>query len=128
MKESFEELLKVLKTLRGKEGCAWDKEQTVEGYVQYIIAEAKEVEEAVQKKDYKELQAELGDLFYNVLQLAAIAEEAGHFEMKDVLIDIRKKMIHRHPHVFDPNTPHTTDVKEIAEQWERIKKEEKNGN
>lgn len=123
--QEFNRLLEVLRKLRGAEGCAWDKEQTLESFTPFVIAEAKEIEAAVTKKDYEELRGELGDLLYNVLHLAAIAEEAGHFSMNTVMADVTDKMVRRHPHVFGPESERTTDVEKIKRRWEEIKQEER---
>lgn len=125
--QEFNRLLEVLRKLRSAEGCAWDKEQTIESFTPFVIAEAKEIEAAVEKQDYDELRGELGDLLYNVLHLTAIAEEAGHFSIDAVMAEVTEKMIRRHPHVFGPESERTTDVEKIKRRWEEIKKEERRG-
>lgn len=125
--QEFDRLLELLRKLRGAEGCAWDREQTIESFAPYIMSEAKEIEEAVQKKDYQGLKEELGDVLYNVLQLAAIAEEQGHFTLKEVLDRTHAKIVRRHPHVFDPTQRHLNDPETIKRRWGEIKREEKRG-
>ncbi|HLC66980.1 MAG TPA: MazG nucleotide pyrophosphohydrolase domain-containing protein [Candidatus Nanoarchaeia archaeon] len=124
MKE-FDELLTLLHKLRGPDGCAWDKKQTIESFAPHLMAEAKEVEEAVAAQDWKGLQEELGDLLYNILQLSAIAEEQGHFDLAAVLNSVHEKITRRHPHVFDPKQRHLNDPETIERRWKEIKEEEK---
>ncbi len=121
MKESFEELLKVMERLRKE--CDWDKEQSFETLVPYTLEEAQEIAEAVEKKDWDNLKEELGDVLYHILFYSEIAKEQGLFDIKDVLKEARKKLVRRHPHVF--GDVKVSGVKEIKENWKRIKEEEK---
>ncbi|MCK4521693.1 MAG: nucleotide pyrophosphohydrolase [Nanoarchaeota archaeon] len=100
MKQSFEDLVNVLKKLRTPRGCHWDREQTIETMKDDILGEAQEVAEAIDKKDYKNLEEELGDLLWTVIMIINIADEKGLFKMEEVLEKTKKKVIRRHPHVF----------------------------
>lgn len=111
--------------LRGENGCAWDREQTYESLKPYLIEEAYEVCEAIEKKDSENLREELGDLLYQVYAHAQIAREEGRFNIDDVARAIAEKLIHRHPHVFGNETAST--AQEVIERWEKIKKKEKAG-
>ena len=98
MKESFEDLVKVMKKLRKE--CLWDKEQTFETLVPHTLEEAQEIAEAVEKKDWENLKEELGDVLYHILFYSEIAEEKELFDIKAVMEEAGKKLKRRHPHVF----------------------------
>ncbi|HLV08752.1 MAG TPA: nucleoside triphosphate pyrophosphohydrolase [Halanaerobiales bacterium] len=122
-KEEFERLLKIMETLRGPDGCPWDKEQDYLSLQPYIIEEAYEVVEALQKRDFEHLREELGDLLLQVVFEAQIAREREDFDIADVLEGINQKLIRRHPHVFqDKSADNSTEVRQL---WDKIKEEEK---
>ena len=116
-------LLTIMERLRAPGGCPWDAEQTPESLKPYIIEEAYEVVEAIDRGDVGELRDELGDLLLQVVFLARIHEEREDFSMADVIRAIADKLIRRHPHVF-AGTP-TGDAKMLAAQWDAIKRAEK---
>ncbi|MCB0327781.1 MAG: nucleoside triphosphate pyrophosphohydrolase [Bdellovibrionales bacterium] len=118
--KSFERLIEIMATLRSKEGCPWDREQTHESLVPYCIEEAYEVVQAIEEKNWKELKSELGDLLLQVVFHAQLATEERFFTMEDVVESINQKMITRHPHVFLKSEKLT--AKEVSENWENIKK------
>ena len=99
MKE-FDKFLQLIEKLRSDEGCPWDREQTITSLKIDLIEEVKEVIEAIDKEDYENLKEELGDVIWVVALLTQIAKENTMFEMKDVLLNVMKKIKHRHPHVF----------------------------
>ncbi|MBI4468770.1 MAG: nucleoside triphosphate pyrophosphohydrolase [Acidobacteria bacterium] len=124
MSESaFDQLVQVVDRLRGPGGCPWDREQTIESVAPMTVEEAYEVVEAIEKKDWKELKGELGDLAFQVLFYAHMAREAGEFDIDDVLNTVREKMIRRHPHVFGAITAETSV--EVLRNWEEIKSNER---
>ena len=113
-------LLKVMESLRDPEnGCSWDKKQTFESTIPYTIEEVYEVAEAVNNKDYNNLQEELGDLLFQVVYLSQIAKEKNKFNFNDVVETITKKMINRHPHVFKGRK--FKDNEEFERFWEKSK-------
>lgn len=116
-------LEEIAMVLRGEKGCAWDREQTHESLKPYLIEEAYEACEAIEKKDDTNLREELGDLLYQVYAHAQIAREEGRFTIDDVARAIAEKLINRHPHVFGNETAST--AQEVIERWEKIKKKEK---
>jgi tetrapyrrole methylase family protein / MazG family protein len=129
-------LLQLAERLRGPGGCPWDAEQTHHSLTRYLLEESYEVVEAVErlpaaapdgvKADdpaYAELVDELGDLLYQVIFHAVLAEEAGAFGMAEVARGIHDKLVHRHPHVFGDVDADTSA--EVMSNWEQIKKEEK---
>jgi len=116
-------LLTIMERLRAPGGCPWDAEQTPESLKPYIIEEAYEVVEAIDRGQVEELRDELGDLLLQVVFLARIHEERKNFAMADVIGAIADKLVRRHPHVF-AGTP-TGDAKMLADQWDAIKRAEK---
>jgi tetrapyrrole methylase family protein / MazG family protein len=128
-------LLGLAERLRGPGGCPWDAEQTHHSLTRYLLEEAYEVVETVEAlppeapggdvpaETYRALEDELGDLLYQVIFHAVLAEEAGAFDMGDVARGIHDKLVRRHPHVFgDADADSASDV---MRNWEQIKKDEK---
>lgn len=120
---NFGQLLAIMKKLRGPGGCPWDAEQTHESLTRYLLEETYEVIEAIDSKSTEHLKEELGDLLLQPVFHAVIAEEAGQFDMADVISSICEKLIRRHPHVFGDMD--ISDSNAQIANWERIKKEEK---
>jgi ATP diphosphatase len=104
-------------------GCPWDLEQSFATIAPYTIEEAYEVADAIERGDLADLREELGDLLLQVVYHARLGEEAGAFDLGDVVLGITRKMIRRHPHVFGNERGATSD--EAKASWERIKAEEK---
>ncbi|QZY54735.1 nucleoside triphosphate pyrophosphohydrolase [Crassaminicella profunda] len=121
---TLNDLIKIMKRLRGKDGCPWDREQTYDSLKPYVIEEAYEVLEALEEKDMLLLQEELGDLLLQVVFHSVIASEFGDFHISDVLTGICKKLIERHPHVFAEL--HVDGTRQVLKNWEEIKRKEKN--
>lgn len=118
----FAELAAIAALLRGEGGCPWDREQTHDTLVPYIIEEAHEVAEAVARGSQADLRSELGDLFFLILMMATISEEGGAFHLEELLASAAEKMRRRHPHVFgDVRVSGSADV---ARNWEEIKRSE----
>ena len=118
------DLLEIMARLRAKEGgCPWDVEQTFDTIAPYTIEEAYEVAEAITKKDMESLKDELGDLLFQVVFHARMAEEAGAFSFDDVVEAVCDKMIRRHPHVFGDKTVEDADAQTVA--WEEQKARER---
>lgn len=120
----FEQLLDIMRKLRAPGGCPWDAEQTHESLKRYLIEETYEVVEAIDTGTDEQLKEELGDLLLQPVFHAAIAEEQGRFAMTDIIRTLCDKLIRRHPHVF--GDMQITDSAAQIENWERIKKDEKN--
>lgn len=119
----FESLLQVIKDLRGPDGCPWDQEQTHNTLTPYAIEEVHEMVEAIESGDNAHICEELGDVLFQVVLHAAIAEERGVFNIKDVIESIASKVIRRHPHVF--SDVKVTGSAEVIKNWEEIKALEK---
>lgn len=123
MAYSFNDFVRVMARLRGKNGCPWDRQQTHASLLKYLREESAEVAQAVRKKDYKNLQEELGDVLLQVVFHAQMAKEAGRFNIRQVVDGVCRKMIRRHPHVFGKKRLSTPE--EVMSQWRKMKKEEK---
>ena len=119
---AFDELVQVMEKLRSLEGCPWDREQSHESLKPYIIEETYEVLDAIDRKDDRELQEELGDLLLQIVFHAQIAAEQNRFTMDDVAASIVEKLKRRHPHVF--GDVEVEDSREVLRNWEEIKKQE----
>jgi tetrapyrrole methylase family protein / MazG family protein len=116
-------LLGLARRLRGPGGCPWDAEQTHHSLTRYLLEEAYEVVEAVEADDPAALEDELGDLLYQVVFHAILAEEAGEYGMAEIARGIHDKLVRRHPHVFGDVGAETSS--EVMRNWEQIKKDEK---
>lgn len=122
-KHGFDSLRLLVEVLRGEGGCVWDREQTHESIRNNIIEETYEVVEAIDKSDSALLREELGDVMLQVVFHSRIEEEKGSFDIEDVTTEVVDKMILRHPHVF--GDVKVADSGEVLDNWEKIKKEEK---
>jgi tetrapyrrole methylase family protein/MazG family protein len=123
MTDNFEKLVHLMATLRGPEGCPWDRKQTADSLKPFLIEETYEVVDALEEGNPDKIKEELGDLLFQIIFHARIAEEQGRFAIRDVISANLEKMIRRHPHVFGEEKL-TTD-KEVLANWEEIKKKEK---
>src|SRR5262249_6489164 len=118
----FERLLDVMMRLRAPHGCPWDREQTRASLKPYLIEEAYEVLEAIESGRSEPVREELGDLLFQVVFHARLAEELAEFTMADLLEQLIGKMVRRHPHVFGDASVETAT--EALAQWEAIKQRE----
>ncbi len=122
--EPFRDLVALMARLRTPgTGCPWDVEQTFETIAPYTIEEAYEVADAIQRGDMGELKSELGDLLFQSLFHARMAEEAGHFDIYDVVRGLVDKMVDRHPHVFGSAAVDSAEAQTGA--WEVMKAAER---
>lgn len=121
--QKFEQLVKILDTLRGKSGCPWDKEQDEQSISNYFLEEVYEALEAILSGDVPSVAEELGDVLMEVVFLARIYKEKKAFTMSDVVENINQKMIRRHPHVFGGKT--ITSSSEVLDVWNQGKRQEK---
>lgn len=114
-----------LKTLMDKlrVGCPWDAEQTFESIAPYTIEEAYEVSEAIDRKDMASLREELGDLLFQVIFQTKISSEIAGFNFDDVCDDLTRKMVDRHPHVFEFTDERTSQEQTVS--WEEVKAAER---
>jgi MazG family protein len=121
--QKFEQLVKILDTLRGKSGCPWDKEQDEQSISNYFLEEVYEALEAILSGDVPSVAEELGDVLMEVVFLARIYKEKKAFTMSDVVENINQKMVRRHPHVFGGKT--ITSSSEVLDVWNQGKRQEK---
>ena len=120
----IETLIAIMAELRTPgHGCAWDLAQTHASLVPYVLEEAYEVADAVERGTASDLRDELGDLLLQVVFHAQVASEAGRFAFPDVVRAISEKMVRRHPHVFADVAARTAD--DVVADWERIKAAER---
>ena len=132
MAHRIADLLTLMSNLRAPEkGCPWDIKQSHESLVPYLTEEAYEVIDAIESKDAEHLKEELGDLLFQVVFHAQLAQEKGDFSFDDVVSGITAKMLRRHPHVFPDGslasfgTQTTLSDAQISAQWQQIKQQEK---
>jgi tetrapyrrole methylase family protein/MazG family protein len=123
----FESLLGVMARLRGDGGCPWDREQTRASLKPFLIEEVYEALEALEEGQPEAIMEELGDVLFQVIFHAHVAQELGEFTMDDLLQRLVEKMVRRHPHVFGDTT--VESARHALAQWEAIKRSEgdKNG-
>ena len=119
----LERLIDIIAVLRSENGCKWDREQTHKSLRPNMLEEAYEAVDAIDDNDIPNLREELGDVLLQVVLHAQIAKDDGEFDIEDVAKELSDKLIHRHPHVFGNTQVHST--KEILDNWDKLKKEEK---
>lgn len=128
-KYTYEDLLEIIRILRSENGCKWDRVQTHQSLKPCIMEEAAELLAAIRIYDQtgnpENMREELGDILMLVVLHAQIASEEGLFTMADVVEEVSRKMVRRHPHVFGNGQADTTE--QILATWDEIKKEEKKG-
>ena len=121
MNNNLSKLISIVKTLRAPNGCDWDREQTHKSLIPYLLEETYEVIEAINENNYESLKEELGDLLLHIIFQAELANEKNKFNIEDSIININKKLVDRHPHVFNNNK----DESYTKGNWELTKQKEK---
>ncbi len=124
----MQKLLSVMRSLRGAErGCPWDKQQTHESLLPYLLEEAAEYREAILTlgPQNQDTLLELGDVLFQVVFHAQLLEEKGISHFDAIAENIAHKLIHRHPHVFDPNHPPFQTPEQVSRAWESLKAAQK---
>ena len=120
---SLDKLRDITKKLRSEDGCPWDKKLTLKDLKSYILEEAYEIIDALEKNDKDNIKEEAGDLLLQIIFISNICEENKDFNFSDVILQLSDKLIRRHPHVFGNKIADTAeDAKEI---WDYQKKSEK---
>jgi ATP diphosphatase len=127
---AFDELVRIMRTLRAPGGCPWDREQTLQSLRPFVLEETYELLDALDRQDLAGLREELGDFLYEAVFLAQIAEDAGHFSIADAVDGIARKLVRRHPHVFTADgrpLSEATDIStgEVLRKWEDLKAAER---
>lgn len=131
--EAFETLVAVMQTLRSPDGCPWDRDQTLDSLTHFVLEEAHEVVDAIERADMDALREEIGDHIFEGVFLAQIAAECGLFTIDDSLRTVVEKLLRRHPHVFQENgRVHDAESKERApsaaaalDRWNALKAQER---
>jgi tetrapyrrole methylase family protein/MazG family protein len=122
-KDAIKALIALVESLRGENGCPWDKKQTPKTMLIYLIEEMYELVDAIESDRIEDVREELGDVFFHIVFITRLFQETGDFSIYDVARDIKEKMIRRHPHVFGDAQLSNTD--EIRQRWYQIKQNEK---
>jgi MazG family protein len=121
--ERFDRLIEIMSTLRGPNGCPWDKQQDFNSLKPMLVEEVYEVLEAIDDEDFDGLAEELGDLLLHVVFHSQLGKESGKFDIAVVIEKISDKLVRRHPHVFGDESASTPE--EVIKNWEAIKAQEK---
>ena len=122
-KRTFDELVQLMTTLRGPDGCPWDRKQTLPDLKPFVIEEAYEVVDAIDRDDRRALLEEVGDLLMEAVFIAEITREEGSFDIYDSVTAIHDKLVRRHPHVFADVEVSGAD--QVIVNWEKLKNEER---
>jgi len=125
--DEFTRLVEIMATLRGPNGCPWDREQTISSLRRYVLEETYEVLEAIDHQDHDALREELGDFLFEAVFVAQLEDEAGHFTIADAVKGVADKLVRRHPHVFAIAEGETRldTANQVRRRWEEIKAEER---
>jgi tetrapyrrole methylase family protein / MazG family protein len=127
---SFKKLVQVMSRLRSPSGCPWDREQTHQSLLKYLYEESDELKQSIRKKDFENMEEELGDVLLQVLFHSQLAKEAGRFTIEDVVRTLTRKLTLRHPHVFGYRAEHRKllkgkslkSSKDIVLNWDLLKR------
>jgi MazG family protein len=122
-KRSFDDLVKLMTTLRGPGGCPWDRKQTLPDLKPFVIEESYEVVDAIDRQDNGSLMEELGDFLLQAVFIAEVTREAGTFDIYDSITAIYDKLVRRHPHVFAD--AEAKDAEQVLVNWEKLKSDER---
>lgn len=122
-RKSFDDLVSLMTTLRGPGGCPWDRQQSLADLKPFIIEEAYEVVDAIDRNDRDALREEVGDMLLEAVFVAQIAREEGSFDVFDAITAIHDKLVRRHPHVFADVVADTADA--VLTNWEKMKSAER---
>ena len=123
----FDQLVDIMRTLRSPDGCPWDREQTLSSLRPFLLEEAYEVLDAIDRGDTAALRDELGDLVFEAVFLAQLCAENDQFTIADALASVTNKLIRRHPHVFGDGDERgsVTTAEDVKRRWEEIKADER---
>src|SRR3954454_6952768 len=122
-RRTFDDLVSLMTTLRGPQGCPWDRKQTLPDLKPFVIEEAYEVVDAIDRDDRAALREEVGDMLLEAVFVAEIAREEGTFDVYDSITAIHDKLVRRHPHVF--GNAESKDAEQVLVNWEKLKSDER---
>ena len=120
---ALDDLIGLVARLRSPRGCPWDREQTHESLIRHLRSEVRELEAALRRGAWHEIEDELGDVLLQVLLHAQIESELGRFDIQDVASSQHRKLVRRHPHVFGRRK--LKYAADVLEQWGEIKARER---
>jgi len=128
--KSFSRLVRVMARLRSQKGCPWDRQQTHSSLIRYLFEEARELKTSIRKKDYRNMEEELGDVLLQVVFHAQLAREKGRFTIDDVIQHLTRKLTLRHPHVFGYTRAHRQALRgkklrtsgDVLLHWDTLKR------
>jgi tetrapyrrole methylase family protein / MazG family protein len=127
--KSFEQLIRVMARLRGPGGCPWDRKQTHQTLLKYLFEESRELRTSIRRRDWRNMEEELGDVLLQVVFHSQLAKEKGRFTIDDVVRTLVRKLTLRHPHVFGYTSAHRKALKgrtlrsarEVLASWDTLK-------
>ena len=122
-------LIDIVFMLRSPGGCPWDREQTIDSLKPFILEEAYELVEAIDRGDHAAITEELGDFLFEAVFVAQLEQESGHPTIADAIRGVADKLVRRHPHVFrrDEGEPALETAGQVRTRWEEIKAQERGG-
>lgn len=130
--DEFARLVEIMRVLRSPDGCPWDRKQSLDTLKPFVLEEAHEVVDAIERGDTAGLRGEIGDLVFEGVFLAQLCADEGRFDIAASLREVNEKLIRRHPHVFDQSDPVVPEASagletpdEVLAQWEQIKARER---
>jgi nucleoside triphosphate diphosphatase len=127
--DAFGALVELMRILRSPGGCPWDREQTLDTLKPFVLEEAHEVIDAIERRDFDDLQGEIGDLIFEGVFLAQLCADEQRFTVTEALRDVHAKLVRRHPHVFGDASgerPEGVDTPNAVKgQWEQVKADER---
>jgi MazG family protein len=122
-RRTFDDLVRLMTTLRGPNGCPWDRKQTLPDLKPFVIEEAYEVVDAIDRNDRAALLEEIGDFLLEAVFITELTREEGSFDVYDSITAIHDKLVRRHPHVFGDVEAH--DAEQVLVNWEKLKSDER---
>lgn len=122
-RRTFDDLVRLMTKLRGPDGCPWDRKQTLPDLKPFVIEEAYEVVDAIDRNSREALLEEVGDLLLEAVFITEITREEGSFDVYDSITAIHDKLVRRHPHVF--GEVEASDAEQVLVNWEKLKNEER---
>lgn len=122
---AFAELVGIMARLRAPDGCPWDRAQSLRSLARFVLEEAAEVVDAIEREDADDLREEVGDLIFEGVFLAQVSQDGGGFGVTAALESVCAKLIRRHPHIFADAASLTPE--QVKDQWDAIKAQEKAG-
>lgn len=123
IRRTFDDLVQLMTRLRGPDGCPWDRKQTLQDLKPYVIEEAYEVVDAIDRDNRAALLEEVGDLLLEAVFITEITREEGTFDVYDSITAIHDKLVRRHPHVFGDVV--ADDAEQVLVNWEKLKSDER---